>query len=437
MTISNIEQDRNTKMSNIYSRGDSVIKVLEYHINNSISDVWWAMHVYEHRWLESSDEDFAIWVGKNMANTFYSKKLIITSNSGMVYTYIDKKLSKQKVNKPKIQEGISVGDNLFLTQSQDTSELVFSYFIKNKGSITVHVSQDYFVDIFTNLRHHWEILVLDINDNVYSKLVNEFNPGVVSILSEYNCNKQLLIKADDVYSQLGNCHKSKSYDLYFVVLYDYSHEMSGHYVRKMKNISALSLFLVITLIICVVFLVAIDKLILSYYELRQLKDTFEELSCVDELTAISNRRSIMKRLVQEMMRFMRYKTPLSVMSFDIDFFKKINDTYGHGVGDIVLKNLVIEVQRCLRQSDILGRIGGEEFLVLMCNTDLVGAGKLAERIRAKIEMTEIAKGIFITISIGVCGLKTGETSTQLLEKVDVELYKAKNNGRNQVSITTE
>jgi diguanylate cyclase (GGDEF)-like protein len=441
MTMNNIDQDRLVKMTNIYGRGESVIKVLDRHVHNSIEDVYWALRVYENKWVDTPDDEFVVWVSKNTVNTFYASKIIINSVSGVSYRYEDNKITKQKSDNNFNQSSIIVGTNLVMENSNDGLEIIFKYTIKGKGVINIHVPQNYLVDIFSNLRHHWEILIIDVTNNIYSDLVNEIDKSISSfdknkILNDYKCNTKLLIKNEnDDFSFLGNCYKSVYYNLYYVVLYDYTYEMSGFVDRSKKTLSSFSLFVFMILLIGIALLIVSDKQIRVYVELKQMKDEFEELSSIDELTSVTNRRAVMKRLVQEMTRMSRHGRPLSIMSFDIDFFKKINDTYGHNVGDIVLKNLVIEVQKCLRQTDLLGRMGGEEFLILLGDTKLDGATILAERIRETIQNIQIVKDINITISVGVGEFKKGEITSQLLARVDLALYRAKNEGRNKVCIS--
>ncbi|OMH40138.1 hypothetical protein BLW93_06690 [Desulfurobacterium indicum] len=122
---------------------------------------------------------------------------------------------------------------------------------------------------------------------------------------------------------------------------------------------------------------------------------------------------------------------------DIDYFKRINDTYGHEVGDLVLKFIVDKIRSLIRSSDILVRYGGEEFIIYLPHTTLKDALKLAERIRKGIEDmiidTEDGKKIRVTISLGVAERDLGETLEQVIKKADEALYRAKKHGRNRVS----
>ena len=160
----------------------------------------------------------------------------------------------------------------------------------------------------------------------------------------------------------------------------------------------------------------------------------EEISQKDYLTGIYNRRSVESFLSGEIKRADRYGRPLSVILFDIDDFKKVNDTFGHDVGDEVLKEVVKTTLRCLRSTDVMGRWGGEEFLVVLPETDLEGAIALAERIRKAIGDRKFEKVGSVTVSLGVADYKKGESVFDLVKKVDRALYRAKERGKNRTEV---
>jgi len=158
---------------------------------------------------------------------------------------------------------------------------------------------------------------------------------------------------------------------------------------------------------------------------------------VDFLTHVPNRRHFMEQGKQEVMRALRYKRMLSCLMFDLDHFKSVNDQYGHAVGDMVLREVCSAVQSELRDEDLLGRLGGEEFGVLLPETNLAHATEVAERIRKHIENLALhntnEQALPVSVSIGV--VEWGDTSedlTQLLIRADQALYQAKNAGRNKV-----
>lgn len=178
------------------------------------------------------------------------------------------------------------------------------------------------------------------------------------------------------------------------------------------------------------------------HDLRQMY-VLEQESITDCLMGMYNRRYLERRLVEEVQRAKRYELPFSVFLLDIDHFKKVNDTYGHQVGDSVLKKLGSVIVDSVREMDVVIRYGGEEILVILPNTEEVNAIELAERLRQKVEDTIMVepepeqgrRAIYITVSIGVTGYRlTGgcDTDRKMLERADKALYQAKNHGRDRV-----
>ncbi|GAB7023028.1 GGDEF domain-containing protein [Salidesulfovibrio brasiliensis] len=169
---------------------------------------------------------------------------------------------------------------------------------------------------------------------------------------------------------------------------------------------------------------------------KRIEHELEVLATTDPLTEQLNRRSFMEKATKEWERFLRYDRPCSTLMLDLDHFKRVNDTYGHKAGDNVLKKLAETVSSMLREVDSLGRIGGEEFAVLLPETDMEDAAQAAERIRHAVEETEIRHGeesIRITISIGVASTRKGDKEyDDALRRADEALYRAKDAGRNQV-----
>ena len=151
-----------------------------------------------------------------------------------------------------------------------------------------------------------------------------------------------------------------------------------------------------------------------------------------------NRRYLQKRLNEEIARSRRYNHPLSCLFIDADHFKQVNDRYGHGAGDLVLREIALRVSECLRASDVATRFGGEEFALLLPQTDAKEAFKIAERIRLRIAQhpVTLAQGaeLSITVSIGISELENGEREDpgkSLLSDADAALYQAKRRGRNR------
>ncbi len=164
------------------------------------------------------------------------------------------------------------------------------------------------------------------------------------------------------------------------------------------------------------------------------------LSITDPLTKVYNRQFLYNKLPEEISRFTRYKTPLSLILFDVDYFKKFNDTYGHNAGDYILKNLATVVRQSIRSVDMLVRYGGEEFLILSPESAIDDAFAIAERIRQEIEKTEFLfeeKNLKITISLGVSQYRFGLTPEEFIRDTDRALYMAKQNGRNRTERSTQ
>ncbi|MBT3879696.1 MAG: diguanylate cyclase [Candidatus Scalindua sp.] len=173
-------------------------------------------------------------------------------------------------------------------------------------------------------------------------------------------------------------------------------------------------------------------------KIEALYQEVERLSRIDPLTELSNRRSFSTDALRLLQLAIRHKKKLSCAMLDIDFFKKVNDTYGHDFGDKVLIAVAKASRNQLRKTDLLARFGGEEFCFLFAETDLNGAALIAERIRLAISKLEFhfEKIRFsVTVSIGVSGLlDSNDNMENMIKRSDTSLYKAKENGRNRIVI---
>jgi len=169
-------------------------------------------------------------------------------------------------------------------------------------------------------------------------------------------------------------------------------------------------------------------------KLEETTEKLRELSNRDGLTRLFNRRYVEAALEKEFNRARRYNSKLSVILTDIDFFKKVNDVYGHLTGDEVLRVISQRLASGLRSSDVLGRYGGEEFLVVLPETDRQGAQVLAERLRNVVQAGPVVtddESLTINISLGVTELRDNTmTYAQLIAEADLALYQSKKNGRN-------
>lgn len=159
------------------------------------------------------------------------------------------------------------------------------------------------------------------------------------------------------------------------------------------------------------------------------------LSLTDELTGLSNRRCFENTFEKEFLRAQRYKNNLTLVMFDIDFFKHVNDNYGHQCGDYILKQVSNAALQTFRKTDTVFRFGGEEFVVILTETDIEQAVIPLERFRKTIETLDLnyqGQKINITVSIGACQLADDiDSKENFIEKADTALYRAKNEGRNK------
>lgn len=163
-------------------------------------------------------------------------------------------------------------------------------------------------------------------------------------------------------------------------------------------------------------------------------EQLEKLASIDDLTQILNRRKFFELANYEITRNARTQHPLSVIIIDIDHFKKINDVHGHQAGDQNLQLLCETITGIIRTSDIFGRIGGEEFALMLPETDKQSSKELAERIRICIENTKFPITENITISLGVTSYFTDDDMQTLMSRADVALFAAKDSGRNNVVV---
>jgi diguanylate cyclase (GGDEF)-like protein len=184
--------------------------------------------------------------------------------------------------------------------------------------------------------------------------------------------------------------------------------------------------------------VLVDKLKTSTEEVNRQNERLQILAARDPLTNCLNRRSFFERSDAEFDIAVTDKSPISSIMLDIDHFKKVNDNYGHAVGDQVIQLIADQLRSVLRGTDIIGRYGGEEFCVLLPGVDIDQATLLAERLREAIEQFSGASRLPIdgnvTISLGVSTINSDTSNaTDLIDQADKGLYASKNNGRNQVT----
>jgi diguanylate cyclase (GGDEF)-like protein len=170
-------------------------------------------------------------------------------------------------------------------------------------------------------------------------------------------------------------------------------------------------------------------------KLTQLLEQVESKAMIDPLTQVFNRGTYNMEIAQMIKEFKRYKNPAALIIIDIDHFKTFNDDYGHKVGDAVLTLVASVIKGAVRDTDMVFRYGGEEFVVLLDNLDLKNALTVAEKVRAQIEfhhLTNKANVLNVTVSIGLSCFKEGDVESSIFERADKALYQGKKNGRNRV-----
>jgi diguanylate cyclase (GGDEF)-like protein len=176
-----------------------------------------------------------------------------------------------------------------------------------------------------------------------------------------------------------------------------------------------------------------------YQSGQKLKEAYrriEELAELDELTGSFNRRCIMRMLEEEIGRAQRAGSPCSIALIDLDWFKRINDAYGHPTGDEVLRTFAITMFANIRNIDRFGRYGGEEFLLVLPDTTEASATRMLDRLReiiAELDWSAFSPGMRVTISAGIATLRAGESSDSFLTRADGALYASKARGRNRVT----
>lgn len=168
-------------------------------------------------------------------------------------------------------------------------------------------------------------------------------------------------------------------------------------------------------------------------EQRRYEERMEYLSSLDPLTELYNRNKVGDVLVSTVQETIDTKAPAAVIMLDIDYFKLVNDTFGHSTGDLVLRSLAQLLRRNIRKTDSIGRWGGEEFLIVAPQSTLVDGIHLADKLRQKINDEPFGPVPRVTCSFGVSLLENGKSVEQTLQDADEALYVAKNSGRNQVS----
>jgi diguanylate cyclase (GGDEF)-like protein len=202
------------------------------------------------------------------------------------------------------------------------------------------------------------------------------------------------------------------------------------------NKMIITLLLIITIAILLFILYFMVWKLVS--RLKESQEQLKQISITDELTGLRNRRYIMERLEDEFQRARRSGKPMGLIMLDLDYFKQINDMHGHQFGDLVLKAVASRMRASIREYDLLGRVGGEEFFIVSPEAEVEETVGIAERIRELIRGEAISEGkreVKVTISAGVTMLKEHDRDIDVLfSRADSALYSAKQQGRDRVVV---
>jgi diguanylate cyclase (GGDEF)-like protein len=276
------------------------------------------------------------------------------------------------------------------------------YMVDFKGLIQVHSNSDYIEKMSLHQMEGLKAIAREILKPHEDAMTFEFDRG----------DKHMLLTTR--YFPNFNWH----------LLVEHEETRSLSIIRSVM-FTNLGVGLVSTCIIIIIVVLAVN-----YFQGR-----LEFMATVDDLTNVVNRRQFMKVLKAETTRSIRYNRPLSILMIDVDYFKSINDTYGHPVGDKALVLMTETIKKTLRDSDLLGRLGGEEFGAILPEVDKDLATGVAERIREKVASTPLETDqnlLNMTISIGVATIGPESSDEDLLRLADQALYQAKETGRNRV-----
>ena len=353
------------------------------------------------------------------------------------------------VNKQKtILHGVEVGKHSI------SFRLAFPVFHNKEhvGSLELGIKIGYLTNLFKNKFHTNSFFVFH---NKTLDLLFEYSKGKIDYktignISLFNYEKSNLFENFTFNSLDELLHKNVVYkfddnNLYLSEvskLRDYKNEPIGHIVfivnvdKFIENINIYRITMVASFIVFGILLLLLLYKWFTFFinEVNKNEKKLEELSQTDELTTLFNRRKITELIDCEYDRSMRYKIQDTVIILDIDFFKKINDEYGHNIGDSVLQEISELLKLSIRKTDHLGRWGGEEFIIIATETSLEASKIFAENLRFKIESYNFKDVERVTCSFGISKLDTKADYKESIHNADLALYKAKEQGRNRVIV---
>ncbi|MBD3799543.1 MAG: GGDEF domain-containing protein [Epsilonproteobacteria bacterium] len=276
-------------------------------------------------------------------------------------------------------------------------------------------------------RYVWDKYLHEIYDPIISKSVLE---GINTLASK----EFEKFDRDGWYGIVPIVVQDRGYLVSFDPLFSFDRKEVGYIITYMSDHHLIDLkreFKVVMMMVSLI--IALVSILILYfvYRIRTQHDLLVKNANTDQLTQIANRAYLILQLNYMLKTARRNNHPLSLIFMDIDHFKLINDTYGHRMGDGVLVELSIFVSQCIRESDIFGRWGGEEFVIILPNTGLNEAIMLAEKLRMMVESHQFDNG-HVTCSFGVAQMIDDDTKETLINRADRMLYVAKEDGRNRV-----
>jgi len=282
------------------------------------------------------------------------------------------------------------------------------------------------------LKHNFKVFFLNKYGEVVLSEKDKVNFQNLESVKELSKIKDLILtkEAEEIeYERDGNQYLLHTkyipeLDLHLIV-----EAKLDDFVKNVRN--AFFLNLLISLVITAVVAAII------FFVIKNYNAKLEYLATYDSLTQILNRRSIMERLEYFLKLHKRNKQPLSIAFIDIDNFKLINDTKGHETGDLVLKEFTKILQKNIRKTDLVARLGGEEFIILLIDSTIEDSEKITKKIRVAIETNEKLKAlanINVTASIGLTTQNEKDTTNSIVARADEAMYKSKNSGKNRVTI---
>jgi len=326
------------------------------------------------------------------------------------------------------QKAIEIGVDNYLLKPIDVKKLLDVIYKSAKNILQRKQLNEYviFSEMVMDTTANFIVLVSDGKVEYKNRsLLSKFNIDEISFkdfhISEYILNKDGTKKFTSEEDMLANLRED---NLKQMIVYMYS---DFNDLSKPLNAYQISDS----------YFESTNKHLIIFTDITQIneeKEKYEIGSIIDALTTLNNKfyfNKILSQMISEAKSDYRYK--LSLIMFDIDFFKKVNDTYGHQVGDYVLKSLGDLIRKTLRSDDVVARWGGDEFTIL-CNVNGYSAEMLAQKLRRQIEAYKFETVGQITCSFGVSEYHKGDSEESFLERTDKALYMAKENGRNRVEV---